>query len=185
VDRAGYLAVSVDVVVGEEMARRSLIPVVAGLSPLEGADLVHAEAQHIAKRLAARAIADGRDVLLHVTMPSEPPAGSDWPAILASVAARDKVAFPSGPIFSLVGQYAGGKLTLAELARRLHDRGLARAEPACPPGLEQARTAIDDLEAWTGGSFDEIVLGCDLGLLSDHDYKYLVVAIAGCRHPPG
>jgi len=35
-------------------------------------DLMHTEAQHIAKRLAARAIADGRNMLLDVTMGSEP-----------------------------------------------------------------------------------------------------------------
>jgi len=66
-----YLTVSVDLTLAE-MARRSLIPVTRGLSPLEGADLVHAEAQHIAKRLAARAIADGRNLLLDVTMASQP-----------------------------------------------------------------------------------------------------------------
>jgi Zeta toxin len=49
-----------------------LIPVVAGLSPMEGAGLVHTEAQHVAKRLAVRAIADGRNLLLDVTMGSEP-----------------------------------------------------------------------------------------------------------------
>jgi hypothetical protein len=54
IDRGSYFTVSVDLVL-EEMARRSLIPVVDGLSPLEGAGLVHAEAQHIGKRLAARA----------------------------------------------------------------------------------------------------------------------------------
>src|SRR6202042_1479941 len=55
---------------------RSLIPVVARLSPMESADLVHTEAQHIAKRLAVRAIADGRNLLLDVTMGSEPSVSS-------------------------------------------------------------------------------------------------------------
>ena len=71
VDPGRYFTVSIDLVL-EELARRSLIPVIAGLSPMEGADLVHAEAQHVAKRLAARAIADGRNLLLDVTMGSEP-----------------------------------------------------------------------------------------------------------------
>jgi hypothetical protein len=246
VDESGYLAVSIDRVLGE-MARRSLIPVAAGLSPLEGADLVHTEAQHIAKRLTARAVADGRNLLLDVTMASEPSvrswlvnlglacyavqvvitpfggedaarwaeaeqrrgqqeydagrgdggryvpreailaagwlagsiAGSDWPAILRNVASQQQVAFPSGPVFSLVREYAGGRLTLPELAQRLRTRGLPAGEAACPPGLEQARAAIDDLEPWTSGSFDEVVLGTDLGLLSDDDYEHLATAITG------
>ena len=54
-DPDGYFLVSVDVVL-REMARRSLIPVVARLSPLDGAALVHDEARFVAKRLAARAV---------------------------------------------------------------------------------------------------------------------------------
>jgi hypothetical protein len=71
IDRGRYFVVSVDLVLAE-LARRSLIPVVGGLSPLEGAGLVHAETQHIGKRLAARAVAEGRDLLLDVTMGSAP-----------------------------------------------------------------------------------------------------------------
>jgi hypothetical protein len=67
IDASGYFPVSIDLVLAET-ARRSMIPVVARLSPLDGADLVNGEAQHVAKRLTARAIADGRDVLLDVTM---------------------------------------------------------------------------------------------------------------------
>jgi hypothetical protein len=71
ITRSGYLTVSVDVILAE-MARRSLIPVARGLSPLEDTDLVHAEAQHVAKGLATRAIAGGRNLLLDVTMASQP-----------------------------------------------------------------------------------------------------------------
>lgn len=39
---------------------------------MEGAGLVHTESQYIAKRLVARAIADGRNLVLDVTMGSEP-----------------------------------------------------------------------------------------------------------------
>jgi len=52
-----------------------LISLVAELWPIEAAHLVHAEAQHVAKRLAARAVADGRN-LLDATMGSEPPVPS-------------------------------------------------------------------------------------------------------------
>src|ERR1700734_4101198 len=40
VDRARYLTVSVDAVL-QELAAAGMIPVVAGLSPMEAADLVH------------------------------------------------------------------------------------------------------------------------------------------------
>jgi hypothetical protein len=52
------------------MAERGLIPQVENLSPLEAADLAHTEAQFVAKRLALRALADGRNLLLDITMAS-------------------------------------------------------------------------------------------------------------------
>jgi hypothetical protein len=89
-------------VILDELARRSLIPVGAGLAPLEAADLVHAEAQHIAKRLTARAIADGRNLLLDVATGSQPSVQS-WLAslglaaytvdvVIATISAGDAVA---------------------------------------------------------------------------------------------
>jgi hypothetical protein len=47
--------------------------------------------------------------------------------------------------------------------------------PVCPPG--QAQAALDDLEPWAPASFDEIVLACDLDMLTDEDYTALVEAI--------
>jgi hypothetical protein len=69
VDRARYLTFSVSSVL-EELANRRLIPVVAGLSPMEAADLVHAEAQFVAERVALRALADGRNIILDVSTAS-------------------------------------------------------------------------------------------------------------------
>jgi hypothetical protein len=43
VDQSRYLTVSIDVILAE-MAARGLIPPMTGLSPLEAADHVHAEA---------------------------------------------------------------------------------------------------------------------------------------------
>jgi hypothetical protein len=40
-----------------------------------------------------------------------------------------------------------------------------------------AAGALDDLEPWAAGSFDEIVLACDLDILTDEDYAALVEAI--------
>jgi hypothetical protein len=36
---------------------------------------------------------------------------------------------------------------------------------------------LDDLEPWTAGSFDEIVLACDLDILTDEGYAALAGAI--------
>jgi len=36
---------------------------------------------------------------------------------------------------------------------------------------------VEDLEPLAAGSFDEIVLACDLGLLSNEDYAALVEAL--------
>jgi hypothetical protein len=82
VSAAAFLMVSVAGVL-EEMAARSLIPVVARLSPMEAADLALAEAQFVAKRIAMRAVADGRDVILDISMASEQSVVS-WLAALRS-----------------------------------------------------------------------------------------------------
>lgn len=244
VDPGRYFTVSIDLVL-EELARRSLIPVVAGLSAMESADLVHTEAQHIAKRLAARAIADGRNLLLDVTMGSEASvrswlvnlglavysvdvviaaidgedairwaeeqhhqgqdhyargcgnggrfvpaeairvaamvaaalARSDWATILGHVASQQDVAFPAGELLTLAGAYRDGRIPLAGLGQQLRSRRLASVPPVCPSGLQKAKPALDDLEPWAAGSFDEIVLACDLDILTDEDYAALVEAI--------
>ncbi len=230
----------------EELARPSLIPVVAGLSPMDSADLVHTEAQHIAKRLAARAVADGRNLLLDVTMGSQPSvqswlvnlglaayavrviiapisgqdaarwagaehrrgheeyknghgnggryipadaillaaqiagaiADSDWATILQHVGSQTEVAFPAGELLGLARDYQHGTITLQDLGRQLRTGSQTAVPAVCPPGLEQARPAADDLEPWAAGSFDETVLACDLGIFSDEDYEALVVAIS-------
>jgi hypothetical protein len=71
VDPSRYLTISIGRVL-EEMAARDLIPRIAGLSPLEGADLAHTEAQFLAKRLGRCALADGRNLLWDITMVSRP-----------------------------------------------------------------------------------------------------------------
>lgn len=240
VDRARYLTVSVDGVLAE-LARRSLIPVVAGLAPLEAAELVHAEAQHVAKRLAARAMAAGTNVLLDVTAASWPSVRSwlhvadlaaytldvviaevsesdavrwadaehyraqeayrrgrgdggryvrpeairaaarlaaaagqrPWTRHIAHLNRRRAAAFPRGEVTGLVTAYQDGQLTLDGLARRFRDRPWPTVPPTCPPGAAAAAPAIDDLEPWQPGSFDEVVLACDLGMLSDTDYAAL------------
>ncbi len=67
IDRSCFLTIDPDKV-KEELARHDLIPVVEGLSPMEASDLVHEESSHIAKRLARRAQADGKNVIWDITM---------------------------------------------------------------------------------------------------------------------
>jgi zeta toxin len=245
VDRSRFLLVSVDTVLAE-LARRSLIPVVAGLAPLEGAQQVHAEARYVAKRLTARAMAAGTNVLLDVTAASWPSVRS-WlhvadlaaftlDVVIAEIGAADAVAwagaahargqeayrrgrgdggryvrpeaiaaaaplaavtaqrpwgrhiahlnrrraaaFPAGEVTGLIAAYRDGRLTLDGLAGQLRARPWPQVPPAVPPGEAQAAAAIDDLEPWQPGSFDEVVLARDLGLLTEPDYATLAAALS-------
>jgi predicted ABC-type ATPase len=67
IDVEQYLVINPDAI-KEDMARYGLIPVVAGLTPMESADLVHEESSHLAKRLARRAQADGKNVIWDFTL---------------------------------------------------------------------------------------------------------------------
>jgi len=242
--RSSYLTVSIDLILAE-LARRSLIPVVAGRLPLETTDLVHAQAQDIAARLTARALADGRNVLLDTTMASDasvkswlrvmdlagcsldvvtadisvddairwsaqahqagnerhrrgtgpggryvPPeairaaapamaavAATDWTTVIAYLSRRRAVQFPDSETISLIRHYQAGRLTLGGLVRQVRHRPWAPVPPVCPPGLDEARLAIDDPRPWIPGSFDEVVLGYDLGLITDEDYEALARAL--------
>ena len=69
IDRSQYMTINPDDV-KLEMAKRGLIPSVDGLSPMESSDLVHEESSHIAKQLAIRARADGKNLIWDITMSS-------------------------------------------------------------------------------------------------------------------
>jgi predicted kinase len=69
VDRSQYMTVNPDDI-KEAMATRGLIPELDGLSPMEASDLVHAESSYIAKRLARRAMDDGKNIIWDITMSS-------------------------------------------------------------------------------------------------------------------
>lgn len=51
-----------------EMARRGMIPKIEGLTPMEASDLAHEESSHIAKILAQRAQASGKNLIWDITM---------------------------------------------------------------------------------------------------------------------
>jgi predicted kinase len=69
VDRSRYLTINPDVM-KEEMAKRGMIPEIAGLTPMEASDLAHEESSHIAKQLALRAMPEGKNVIWDITMAS-------------------------------------------------------------------------------------------------------------------
>jgi hypothetical protein len=69
VDSAQYLTVSIDRVL-DQMAAAQLIPESDGLSPLERSGSVHAEAQYLAKRVSLRALMEGRNLILDVSLAS-------------------------------------------------------------------------------------------------------------------
>src|SRR2546429_4116901 len=69
VDRSRYLTVSVGAVL-VQMAGAGLVPGTDGLSPLTQAGQVHAEAQHLAKRVLLRALMDGRNLILDISLAS-------------------------------------------------------------------------------------------------------------------
>ncbi|MGH3277341.1 MAG: zeta toxin family protein [Streptosporangiaceae bacterium] len=70
IDASRYLTINIDAILAEIAARR-LIPHVDGLTPLEAADLAHAEAQFLAKRLGMRALADDRNVIWDISFASQ------------------------------------------------------------------------------------------------------------------
>jgi predicted ABC-type ATPase len=69
IDRSQYLTINPDDV-KELMASSGLIPELDGLSPMEASDLIHAESSYIAKRLARRAMDDGKNIIWDITMSS-------------------------------------------------------------------------------------------------------------------
>ena len=69
IDLSQYLMINPDDV-KEAIACRGAIPHIDGLSPMEASDLVHIESSQIAKRLARRAVADGKNLIWDITMSS-------------------------------------------------------------------------------------------------------------------
>ncbi len=52
----------------EELARHKMLPEIQGLSPMETSSLGHEESSYIARRLAFRAYAEGKNVIWDITM---------------------------------------------------------------------------------------------------------------------
>ncbi len=70
IDLSNYLVINPDDI-KEQMARRGMIPEISGLSPMEASDLAHEESSYVAKRLAMRAMTEGKNLIWDITMSSE------------------------------------------------------------------------------------------------------------------
>jgi predicted kinase len=136
IDLSQYLMINPDVI-KEEMASRGLMPEIEGLSPMEASDLVHEESSYIAKRLANRAEADGRNVVWDITMSRTESANERIDELEAAGYAHIEAVFVDIPIdVSLrradsrhreghdaycAGQGFGGRLVPRETILRLGD----------------------------------------------------------------
>ena len=69
VDRSKFLTINPDNF-KEELAKRGMLPEIRGLSPMETSALAHKESSYLARRLALRALADGKNVIWDITMSS-------------------------------------------------------------------------------------------------------------------
>ncbi len=69
VDRSEFLTINPDDI-KEELVRREMVPRLPGLSPMECSSLAHEESSHIARLLAVRAMADGKNIIWDVTLSS-------------------------------------------------------------------------------------------------------------------
>jgi predicted kinase len=69
IELAAYLMINPDDM-KEAMVHRGMVPQVDGLTPLEASDLIHEESADIAKQIAKRAHADGKNVIWDITMKS-------------------------------------------------------------------------------------------------------------------
>jgi predicted ABC-type ATPase len=69
IELSDYLMINPDTF-KEELARRDMLPNIPGLSPLECSALAHEESSYLARQLAHRALADGKNVIWDITMSS-------------------------------------------------------------------------------------------------------------------
>jgi predicted ABC-type ATPase len=69
VDRSQYLTIDPDKF-KEKLAARGLVPEVPGLAPMESSSLAHEESSYLARQLALRAMAEGKNVIWDITMSS-------------------------------------------------------------------------------------------------------------------
>ena len=70
IDLSQYLTINPDKF-KEKLAKLDMIDSAPGLSPMEATSLAHEESSHLARRLAMRAMADGKNIIWDITMSSD------------------------------------------------------------------------------------------------------------------
>jgi hypothetical protein len=146
VDQSRYFTISIDRILWQ-MAARGLISVRVGLTPMDVADLAHAEAQFLAKRAGLRAMSDGRNLIWEVSMASVPAtqalldtlrlAGYRVEALFAELTVEESVrradaARRRGHDEYLAGRGFGGRYIPPEAIRALALPPAQRARTAAP-----------------------------------------------------
>ncbi len=74
IDLSNYLTINPDDI-KERMVEHKMLPAIPGLSPMETSSLGHEESSYIARRLANRAYAEGKNIIWDITM-SQPGSGT-------------------------------------------------------------------------------------------------------------
>jgi hypothetical protein len=136
IDRSQFLTINPDGF-KEELARRGLVPQIPGLSPMEASTLGHEESSYLARQLALRALADGKNIIWDVTMSSLASASRRVDELRAAEYRRVDGLFVDIPIETSVGRVEarhrqghdlflsgeglGGRLVPAEVTRSQAD----------------------------------------------------------------
>ena len=92
---------------------------------------------------------------------------------------------PGGAVTAMIDTYRRGQLGLEGLGLEFRARRWPAVPSVCPAALEPAGPAVDDLEPYVPGSFDDVVLAYDLGKLSDDEYEFLAGAVGVSVPEPG
>jgi predicted ABC-type ATPase len=116
IDRSSFLTINPDSF-KEELAKRDMVPELPGISPMESSSLAHEESSHIARMLAVRALAEGKNVIWDVTLSSTRSATARVHELRAAGYQRVEGIFVDIPIETSVTR-------AAERHRRGHDRYL-------------------------------------------------------------
>jgi predicted ABC-type ATPase len=157
VNRSDFLTINPDDI-KEELVRRELVPRLPGLSPMESSSLAHEESSHIAKHLAIRAMADGKNVIWDVTLSSPDSASSRVAELRTADYRQVEGIFVDIPIETSVdraaarhrrgheqflsGEGLGGRFVSEDIIRSQHD-------PAYGTVNRKAFESIkDDLSHW-------------------------------------
>ena len=136
IDRSNYLTINPDDF-KEQLAFRGLAPRIPGLSPMEASPLVHEESSYLARQLALRAMADGKNIIWDITMSSITSTGRRVEELKAAGYSRIDGVFVDIPVevsvtrteerhrrghdLYLAGQGLGGRYLPASVVRAQHD----------------------------------------------------------------